>query len=143
MNKQERSPLLDVILSWVTCGIWYAIAMSKINTYINGCGKYKSENGRALQESAVTIWLLGICTCGLYTMYMYYKTLEAMTICGVTEDRQKRCNKNLPLILIVVDIVGGLLIRANTDLVQIVGVGLIVFQYAIMYIISDCYNHLT
>lgn len=46
MNKQERSPLLDVILSWVTCGIWYAITMSKINTYINGCGKYKSDNNR-------------------------------------------------------------------------------------------------
>lgn len=66
-NIQERSPIVVILLSVVTCGLYALYWIYKMSQEIQMVEKERESTSPGLEL------LLCIVTCGLYTYYWYYK----------------------------------------------------------------------
>lgn len=67
MNLEKKNVAVCLILSLITCGIYYLYWVYKMCEQM-GELKHTGEN------DGVKVILLGIITCGIYTMYWTYQT---------------------------------------------------------------------
>lgn len=74
---RRRSIAGMIILTVITCGIYYFIAFVQVFSDIN----YESREG----DSAITDLVLTIITCGLWSIYCFYKYSKKLAYLG-TED---------------------------------------------------------
>jgi hypothetical protein len=66
-NIQERSPIVVILLSVITCGLYALYWIYKMSEEIQMVEKERESTSPGLEL------LLCIVTCGLYTYYWYYK----------------------------------------------------------------------
>lgn len=94
MGPDKRSPALVIILSIVTCGIyyWYWIycVSNEIKVFLDD-----PDINPGLEV------LLSIVTCGIYTFYWYYKMNQKMVIMGQRADMLVTDNSVVCIILAV------------------------------------------
>lgn len=74
---QRRSVVGIVLLSIITCGIYYLISMYQIYSDIN--------YARRDSDSAGTDILLGFITCGVWHIYCFYKYSNKLTEMGADD----------------------------------------------------------
>ncbi|EOS61123.1 hypothetical protein C815_00688 [Firmicutes bacterium M10-2] len=72
---QERSIVLNVILSIVTCGIYQLIWLYLLAKDVN---ELSASQGKRQLADPIIVVLLTIVTCGLYGIYFFYQAGKAM-----------------------------------------------------------------
>ena len=90
-KKEDRSLLIYVLLSIVTCGIYSIIFMWKFIEDLNEVSSRKdSQSWRS--PNYLIVLLLGVVTCGVYSLYWLYKVGNTMQRAG--EDYGERIDEN-------------------------------------------------
>lgn len=95
-NKIINIPLY-LILSLLTCGLWYFYWLYKQMEILE-------ELDREASYSFLFFAVLSIVTCGLYTIYYYYKVSSA--IIRLQNERGHFVEQNLPVISIILVVCG-------------------------------------
>lgn len=72
---QERSIVLNVILSIVTCGIYQLVWLYLLAKDVN---ELSASQGKRQLADPIIVVLLTIVTCGLYGIYFFYQAGKAM-----------------------------------------------------------------
>ncbi len=92
-NITKRSIPVCIILSIVTCGIYFIYWKYKLNTEIN----YLSGEENA--PSSGIVFILTVITCGLYSIYWSYKI-------GERTDVIIGNNRSYPILFLILQIIG-------------------------------------
>lgn len=95
-NKIINIPLY-LILSLLTCGLWYLYWLYQQMEILEELDKDSSY-------SFLFFVVLSLVTCGLYTVYYYYKVSTA--IVKIQRERNKFVESNLPVISIILVVFG-------------------------------------
>ncbi|MBC8060495.1 MAG: DUF4234 domain-containing protein [Clostridiaceae bacterium] len=74
MKSRERSVVLVILFSLITCGIYFLYWMYATTEDVNA---YLGDN----DTSGVLVLLFGIITCGIYVLYWYYKMGKRISYC--------------------------------------------------------------
>lgn len=98
-NVKKRSIAICVILSFITCGLYFIYWQLKLNTEIN----YLSGEEHA--ASSGVVFLLSLFTCGLYSIYWAYKM-------GERSDVIYGSNRSYHILFLILQICGLPLISA-------------------------------
>ncbi|CEJ73588.1 hypothetical protein JGS6364_06961 [[Clostridium] sordellii] len=89
---EERNPIIQLLLSIVTCGIWSIVWLYKILEDTSALVPEEDLNpGLSL--------VLTIVTCGLYGIYLNYKIAKMLVFAG--EERNIRISDNAILYIIL------------------------------------------
>ena len=98
MRLQNKSIVTNIILTFVTCGIfgifWFIALVNDV--------KYAS-NDESLPSGGIA-FLLGLITCGIYLIYIFYKLGLAMVVAN--EKNGLPANKDNAVIYLVLCILG-------------------------------------
>jgi len=74
MKSKDRSVVLLILFTIITCGVYFIYWMYAITEEVNS---YLGDN----DTSGGLVVLFGIITCGIYTFYWYYKMGKRISYC--------------------------------------------------------------
>ena len=99
MSKEEKiiNIPLYLVLSLLTCGLWYLYWLYKQTETIN-------DLDRRENLSFIFFLVLSILTCGLYAIYYYYKI--SVSIMKIQTQRNLPEDQNLPIISLLLVLFG-------------------------------------
>ena len=110
MSPQKRSVGIVILLSILTCGIYYLYWTYSITNDVN---EYLQDN----DTSGGMVLLFSIITCGIYSIYWYYKMGKRISYCQ--EKAQIRVSDDSVLLLILsifqLHIVGAAIVQSNLN----------------------------
>lgn len=100
---EERNIALCIILSIITCGIYWYYWIYKMNEDLNVVSNRRND------ASGATVIILSIITCGIYLWYWMYKAGEKLNTAGLIQGRNISNNGVVYLILCIFTGIGSMI----------------------------------
>ena len=110
MKGQNRSVVLLILFTFITCGIYHIYWMYAVTSEVND---YLQDN----DTTGGMVILYSIITCGIYTFYWYYKMGKRLALCQERAGMRASDDSVLLLILPIfgLAIVSSAIIQSNLN----------------------------